>query len=143
MVQATSGFTAATVAVGRNDKEHGAFHALVAEATERRGKDVFYVRFEWVQTETALQSGVSLAAGADEAPSPVTVLTLGAVRELTRWCGFEIGVGGDVTGYVVPDATGVPRRPPGFIPSVPARAPAGGSHGKDVEHADDEADVVI
>jgi hypothetical protein len=97
------GFTAVTIAVGRNDKADGAFHALLVEATERRGAMSFYGRFEWVQTETALETGIPLAAGADTA-SPVTALTLGTVRELTQWRGFEIGAGGDVTGYVVPDA---------------------------------------
>jgi hypothetical protein len=99
------GFTAATVAIGRNDKENGAFHALLAEATDRHGQTTLYGRLESVQTETALlQFGTAIDAGHDEAPSGVTALTLGAVREVSRWRGFEIGVGGDVTGYVVPDA---------------------------------------
>ena len=35
----TNGFTAATVAIGRNDKEfHGTFHAALAEATRRQGR---------------------------------------------------------------------------------------------------------
>jgi hypothetical protein len=99
------GFTAATIAVGRNDKTHGAFHALLAEATDHRGANSFYGRFESVQTETALlESGIALDAADGEAPSRVTALTLGAVRDVSKWRGFEIGVGGDVTGYVVPDA---------------------------------------
>lgn len=83
------GFTAATVALGRNDTDHGAFHALLAEATERRGATSLYGRLEITEKETV---------------SRVTALTVGAVRELTRWKGFEIGAGGDVTGYVVPAA---------------------------------------
>jgi hypothetical protein len=132
------GFTAATVAVGRNDKEHGAYHALLAEATERRGRTSLYGRLEAVQTETALlagrvilgqemQSGVPLPEDVDEAPSRVTALTLGAVRDVARWRGFEIGVGGDVTGYVVPDAL-VPSHgshPTSFHLFLRVRPPAG------------------
>jgi hypothetical protein len=121
------GFTAATIAAGRNDKEHDAYHALLAEATGRRGRTTAYGRFEWVQTETALQSGVPPAEGADEAPSPVTALTLGAVREVTRWRGFEIGAGGDVTGYVVPDAlrSSHGSHPVSFHRFLRVRPPAG------------------
>ena len=122
------GFTAATVAVGRNDKEHGTFHALLAEATERRGLTSFYGRLEAVQTETALlQYGTAIDAGRDEAPSRVTALTLGAVRDVTRWRGFEIGVGGDVTGYVVPDALrpSYGSHPTSFHLFLRVRPPAG------------------
>jgi hypothetical protein len=122
------GFTAATVAVGRNDKEHGTFHALLAEATERRGLASFYGRLEAVQTETALlQYGTAIDAGRDEAPSRVTALTLGTVREVTRWRGFEIGVGGDVTGYVVPDAlrSSYGSHPTSFHLFLRVRPPAG------------------
>lgn len=85
------GFTAATVAVGRNDTDHGAFHTLLAEATDRRGPTSFYGRLATAQKETL--------------PSAVTALTLGAVREVAKWRGYEIGIGGDVTGYAVPDAS--------------------------------------
>ena len=99
------GFTAATIAVGRNDKAHGAFHALLAEATDHRGGTSFYGRFESVQTETALlEAGVAIADGSIDAPSRVTALTLGAIRDVSKWRDWEIGVGADVTGYVVPDA---------------------------------------
>jgi hypothetical protein len=99
------GFTAATIAIGRNDKAYGAFHALLAEATDHRGATSLYGRFESVQTETALlEAGVAIADGSIDAPSRVTALTLGAVRDVSSWRDWEIGVGADVTGYVVPDA---------------------------------------
>jgi hypothetical protein len=103
-----SDFTAATLAVGRNDKEHGAFHAFLAELAAHRGATSLYGRLESVDTETALLQN-PLAAGArlDLPPSRVTALTIGAVRnvnDVARWRGYEIGVGADVTVYGVPDA---------------------------------------
>jgi hypothetical protein len=82
------GFSAVTIAAGRNDTDHGAFHALLAEATERRGNNSIYGRLEFSQKETI---------------SDVTALTVGGVHDVSRWRGFEVGVGADVTGYVVPD----------------------------------------
>jgi len=83
------GFSAVTIAAGRNDTDRGAFHALLAEATEHRGAMSFYGRLEYSEKETVTR---------------VTALTAGAVRDISRWRGFEIGVGGDVTGYAIPDA---------------------------------------
>jgi hypothetical protein len=108
-----NGFSAMTVAVGRNDTDHGAFHAFLAEATERRGDNSFYGRLEIGEKETA--------------PDAVTALTLGAVRDVARWRGFEIGVGGDVTGYVVPDALrpSYGSHPVSFHAFLRVRPPAG------------------
>jgi hypothetical protein len=121
-------FTAATIAVGRNDKVHGAFNAFLAEATDHRGATSFYGRFESVQTETALlEEGIAIEESPVAAPSRVTALTLGAVRDVSRWRGLEIGVGADVTGYVVPD-TLVPSygsHPVSFHLFVRVRPPAG------------------
>ena len=106
------GFSAVTIAAGRNDTDHGAFNAVLAEATERRGNNSFYGRLELAQKETVSQ---------------VTALTLGAVRDLSRWRGFEIGIGGDVTGYLVPDEarTAYGAHPISFHVFVRVRPPAG------------------
>jgi hypothetical protein len=105
-------FSAVTVAAGRNDTNDGVFAALLAEATERRGNNSFYGRLEFSQKETVSQ---------------VTALTLGAVREISRWRELEIGVGGDVTGYVVPDdaRTAYGAHPISFHIFVRVRPPAG------------------
>ena len=58
----------------------------------------------------------------------MTALTLGAVRDVARWRGFEIGVGGDVTGYVVPGrscARPTAAHPVSFHVFVRVRPPAG------------------
>lgn len=46
-----NGFSAATVAYGRNDKSHDDYAALLAEATHRRGAYTAYGRFETLQVE--------------------------------------------------------------------------------------------
>jgi hypothetical protein len=107
------GFTAVTVAVGRNDTDRGAFSSLLAEATDRRGNTSTYARLEVAQKETL--------------PSAVTALTLGAVRDVVKWNGFEIGLGGDVTGYLVPGAAQASygSHPVSFHLFVRVRPPAG------------------
>ena len=99
------GFSAATIAFGRNNKEHGAFNALLAEATDHRGRTSIYGRLESVDTETALlaSGGLAIDAGLDEPASRVTAFTAGAVRDLRTWRGFEVGTGADLTLYAVPD----------------------------------------
>ena len=94
------GLAAATVAAGRNDTDHGAFSAFLAELALRRGATSVYGRLESGQKETALLQG---GAG-DASPSLVTALAIGAVRDVATPHGFEVGVGADLTLYGVPDA---------------------------------------
>ncbi len=122
------GFSAATFAYGRNEKASGPYSAYLAEATDRRGPVSIYGRFESVDTETALLQGESASdEGIDVPPSRVTAITFGAVRDLRPRRGFEIGIGGDVTLYAVPD-TLVPQygnHPASFHLFVRIRPPAG------------------
>src|SRR5262245_11170768 len=119
------GSTAVTVAYGRNDKENGVFHALLAEATIRRGLTSIYQRFEFVDTETALLLG----EGADHhlPPSRVAAFTAGAERDLRRWRGYENGVDGDITVYRVPASLepGYGNGAPSFHVFVRVRPPVG------------------
>jgi hypothetical protein len=99
------GFSAVTLAFGRNDKESGTYDAWLAEATDHRGKTSIYGRLEAVDTETALlETGLAIDEGLALPPSRVTAFTAGAVRDLPNWKGFEIGVGADLTLYAVPEA---------------------------------------
>jgi hypothetical protein len=97
------GFSAATVAYGRNDKPDGAFNALLAEATERRGRLSAFGRFERLQVETAILAG-EFAGFGPEQRDVVSALTVGSIWDVSRWKGFETGVGTDLTLYSVPDA---------------------------------------
>jgi len=95
---------AVTVAFGRNDTSHGDFQAWLGEINERRGDNVFYARLETLNVE--IGSLLHAAGGEhddDEGRNRVTALTLGAVRDVLRPRGFEIGLGADVTLYGVPE----------------------------------------
>jgi hypothetical protein len=122
------GFAAATVAIGRNDTEHGAFHAFLAELTRRRASTTTYGRFESVQKETALLLGGEPDAGDHHDPaSRVDAYTVGVVRDVSRWRGFETGIGADVTFYRVPPALRSPygRHPKSVHVFLRVRPPAG------------------
>jgi hypothetical protein len=101
------GFTAATVAAGRNDEDHGASSGVLAEATHKRGLYSVYGRLETLQLDVVLlQSGATTGPDDDEHQhvAIVSAATIGAVRDLPRWRGFETGIGADLTGYRVPIA---------------------------------------
>ncbi len=95
--------SAFTVAYGRNDADDGAHNAVLLEGARRAGPNTLYSRLEVVQVETAL-----LLSNPDPqveplgAKDPVIALTVGAVRDIRRFAGLDIGVGGDVTVYGVP-----------------------------------------
>ncbi len=105
-----SGTTATTIAYGRNDKQQAAYNALLAEATHSFGLNSVYGRYEAVQVETdVLRFGTHGGAGhhghedgAQSGGNVVQALTVGGVRTLGRWSGWDVGAGGDVTFYNVP-----------------------------------------
>lgn len=142
-------FTAVTAVFGRNDKDHGAFHGFLTEATHHVGLNSIYGRFEIQQVETPLllanqtPRGVTLPpscpslvhcvggqTGADvlltEARDTVLALTLGGARDVLRTRGFELGIGGDVVFYGVPTAleNAYGSRPVSFHVFVRVRPPA-------------------
>jgi len=122
------GFTAATVAVGRNDKEfHGTFHAALTEVTRRQGRLSIYGRLESLQVETPiLQTRGLFHSHLAVESDVVTAGTVGGVVDVPRWRRFEIGLGADVTSYVVPDALRVTHgnRPVSFRLFLRVRPPA-------------------
>jgi hypothetical protein len=62
-------------------------------------------RAEIVQLETDLwlQAAPHIDPGTADQTDAVAALTVGAVRDVLHWRGFEGGIGGDVTFYAVPD----------------------------------------
>jgi hypothetical protein len=96
-------FTAVTAGVGVNSTDHGTRGAFFLEGARHAGANTLYGRFEALQVETALlQSGVAVEGPLAEVKDPVFALTLGAVRDVLTWRGFEGGFGADVTFYGVP-----------------------------------------
>ena len=121
-------FTAATVAVGRNDKEHGAFHGILAEATRRFGMNSIYSRFEVQQVESGLllTGRVPESHDLSELRDSVTSLTIGGVRDIWRASGYEVGIGGDLVFYGVPQRLeqAYGSRPASFHVFMRVRPPA-------------------
>jgi hypothetical protein len=101
------GFTAATVAYGRNDKFLGDDSGFLAEITHRAGDLSLYGRAEEQQVESDLlrfgTHNLKDSHGGGRHPQDrVEEFTAGGVRDLARVRGFEIGAGGDLTLYHVP-----------------------------------------
>lgn len=104
-----SGWTAASLIFGHNDKSEGPGNSVfLAEATHRFGLTSVFGRFETVQVETdvLLTGGHGDEHDGEEPlfdPTWVTAITGGATREILTWRGFELAAGGDITAYRVPD----------------------------------------
>ncbi len=104
-----SGTTATTVAYGRNDKHATSFNALLAESTHVFGANTVYGRLETLQTESdLLRFGIHHQGGHTHGEEGISepflsALTLGGARTIVRWSGWDLGAGGDVTFYGVPE----------------------------------------
>jgi hypothetical protein len=97
--------SAVTAAVGRNNTDHGNRNAFLVEGSRHLNLNTLYGRFEAVQVETALlQSDAFVHGAAADVTDPVFAFTLGGVRDVLSWRGFEGGLGADVTVYGVPAA---------------------------------------
>src|SRR3954471_10426764 len=97
--------SAVTAAFGRNNTDHGPRSAFLVEGSRHQGVHTLYGRFETVEVETALLQTDPLVEGAAaERKDPVFAFTLGGVRDVWTWHGFEGGIGADVTFYGTPAA---------------------------------------
>ena len=156
----TNGWTAATAIYGRNNKIGGDFNAFLAEATHTFGANSVYGRFESLQVESdVLRFGEHTFVGTSklvvtkfatlkpvahehlpesgEGRDLLSTLTLGGARTLARPWGWDLGAGGDVTFYAVPEVLRpYSRRQPGLVPRLLPHPSAGGD-GPDDEHDDD------
>ena len=94
-----------TAAFGRNATDHGPRNAFFVEGARQTGKMTIYTRLETLQVETALlQTGRVVEGPAASVTDPVAALTLGGVRNVLTWNGFEGGIGADIAVYGVPEA---------------------------------------
>ena len=92
-----------TAGFGRNDTDHGARHAFFVEGSRHADMNTLYSRSEITQVEPALLQPDVLPEGpAADVKDPVVAFTLGGVRDVLAWRGFEGGIGADVTFYGVP-----------------------------------------
>ena len=97
--------SAITAAFGRNNSDHGSRNAMFIEGAHHVDRNTLYSRFEVVQVDTALlQSDTIAKTLAAEVKDPVVAFTVGGVRDIVAWRGFEGGIGADVSFYGVPGA---------------------------------------
>lgn len=99
-------FAAVTVGYGVNAAHETRRHSVFAEATSHAGQHSLFGRVELTQVETdTLLDDRHRAIGASVAPKDqVGAFTIGGVRDVVQWRGFEGGVGASATFYAVPDA---------------------------------------
>jgi hypothetical protein len=85
--------------------EHMQMSSFFTEGTWRAGMSSVYGRFEAQQPEiaTLLTGGVVDTPEARSLRGTVLALTVGGVRDFVHARGFELGLGGDLTVYGVPD----------------------------------------
>jgi hypothetical protein len=104
--QSDSDFRAITIGYGVNAAEHGTRQAMFAEGTRHVGLNSIFFRVESLQVETNVLLTDTAPANDREAERRdiVSQLTVGGVRDVLRWRGFEGGFGAAVTFYAVPDA---------------------------------------
>jgi hypothetical protein len=123
-----------TIAFGRNDKHNAAYNAFIAESTYVRGRNTAYGRLETLQVETPVLLFGAHPIVDDHGDDPhvkpvidtVTALTLGGVRKIREWNGWDVGAGADVTFYGVPANLEAShgKRPVSFHAFVRLRPPA-------------------
>ena len=92
-----------TAAFGQNREVFGNLEAYLLEGARRAGKHSYYLRAENVQKDI-LDAGAHTLVGAHiHRPSRINALTIGYLRDIASPAFGTFGIGGDVTGYVVPD----------------------------------------
>jgi hypothetical protein len=122
-----------TAAFGQNREIHGNLEAYLLEGRmQLRPRDAVYGRVESVAKDILDAGFHPFGVFHRHRQSQVGALTLGYVRDLWTMSDARFGVGGDVTGYLVPDnlreAYGAPVSFHVFLRYRPARANAGVTH---------------
>jgi hypothetical protein len=97
-------YTAFTVAIGRTDRAYSRLSSILAEGTHHVKRTSIYGRFE----DTAVETEILLFPEIVHRPHPgelvdkVRAFTAGGVRDIGRFHGYAVGIGGDATLYGVP-----------------------------------------
>jgi hypothetical protein len=122
-------FTAVTAGYGVNAAHGISRQSVFGEATRHAERHSIFGRAEITQVETAelLDVGQHAPAGTLARTDPVGAFTLGIVRDVVQWRGFEGGVGAMATFYAVPDVLQVTHgaHPLSFQLFFRLRPPAG------------------
>ena len=98
-------FTAATVGYGLNATDDANRHAVFTEAARHVGSTSVFGRVEVLEVETnlLLTDTIPLTHDAAARRDTVGAFTIGGMRDVFRWRGFEGGLGVGLTFYAVPD----------------------------------------
>ena len=99
------GYTALMFAAGRNRRPFSLSDALLGEVTHRVGRFTLFGRYEGIELETEhlLFPGFVHSPHPGETIDPLHTLTIGGAVDVARVWGWEVGVGGDVQSYRVPE----------------------------------------
>jgi hypothetical protein len=91
-----------TAAFGQNREVFGNLEAYLVEGTRRAGANAWYARGEYVAKDILDAGFHPIGTAHTHRQSPIGALTIGYVRDVAtpRWGTF--GVGGDLSGYLVP-----------------------------------------
>lgn len=92
-----------TAAFGQNREVFGNLEAYLFEATRRAGNHSMYARAESVAKDILDAGFHPIGTSHTHRQSQINALTLGYVRTVTARSFGSLGIGGDVTGYLVPD----------------------------------------
>jgi hypothetical protein len=90
-------------AFGQNREVFGNLEAYLLEGTRRFSRNVFYARAESVEKDILDAGFHPIGVAHTHRPSLVSALTLGYTRDVASRTWGSFGIGGDVTGYLVPD----------------------------------------
>jgi len=103
--QRESGFTAFTLAAGRNARTFSTVRVFLGEVTQQIRRTSIYGRFEdlTVETEVLLFPEIVHRPHPGELVDPVRTVMAGIVRDIVAARGFSVGVGGDVSFYTLPE----------------------------------------
>jgi hypothetical protein len=95
--------TAWMAAFGQNREVFGNLEAYLVEGTRRFAKNAVFMRAESVAKDILDAGFHPIGVSHTHRPSQVSALTLGYVRDVASRTWGTFGIGGDVTGYLVPD----------------------------------------
>lgn len=90
-------------AIGQNREVFGTLEAYLVEGTRRFSGNAVYARAETVAKDILDAGFHPIGTPHTHRQSQVSALTLGYVRDVVSQAWGAFGVGGDVTGYLVPD----------------------------------------
>ncbi len=90
-------------AFGQNREVFGNLEAYLFEGTRRAGRNAYYMRTENVDKDILDAGFHPIGTAHTHRESEVTAFTAGYVRDVAAPAWGTFGIGGDITGYLVPD----------------------------------------